>query len=122
MRFHGVFAPNAKLRPLVVPKSREIGPTCEPKPESPSTEMADAATSSTTAREPSPYRLSWAAALRRVWGRYIFDCARCAGRLTVVAFIEKSSAVKGILDHLGLPSVPLPLSKARGPPQLALAW
>jgi len=113
LRFHGVFAPNAKLRPLVVPKSREITPTCEPKPESPSTEMADAATSSTTAREPSPYRLSWAAALRRVWGREIFDCARCAGRLTVVAFIEKASAVKAILDHLGLPSVPLPLVKAR---------
>jgi len=66
--------------------------------------------------------LNWAAALKRVWGIDIFECVRCGGRLTILAFIEKPSAVKAILDHLGLPSIPLPLTKARGPPQLALAW
>ena len=61
-------------------------------------------------------------ALKRVFGTEIFVCSRCDGRRTVIAFIEKASAVKAILDHLGLPSVPLPLGKARGPPQPALAW
>jgi hypothetical protein len=46
-------------------------------------------------------------------------CARCGGRLVVLAFIERRSAVRAILDHLGLPSVPLPLGEARGPPQVA---
>jgi hypothetical protein len=32
---------------------------------------------------------------------------------------EKLTAVRAILDHLGLPSAPLPLGKARGPPQVA---
>ena len=114
LRFHGVFAPNAKLRHLVVPKPPEPTPTCKPTPE-----PAEAPASP---REPSPYRLDWAAALKRVFGTEIFDCPRCGGRLTVIAFIEKASAVKAILDHLGLPSVPLPLGKARGPPQLAIAW
>ena len=36
-------------------------------------------------------------------------------RLTIVAFIEKASAVKAILEHLALPSTPLPLEKATGP-------
>ena len=71
--------------------------------------------------EPSPRRLDWATALKRVFGFDILMCARCQGRLTVVAFIEKRSAVKAILDHLRLPSVSIPLTKARGPPQLALA-
>jgi hypothetical protein len=70
-------------------------------------------------KDPSPYRLNWAAALKRVFGIDILECPRCGGRLDIVAFIEKPSAVTAILDHLGLPSTPLPLSKARGPPQLA---
>ena len=68
---------------------------------------------------PSPYRLDWAAALKRVFGSDMLVCVRCGGKLVVLAFVEKLSAVKAILDHLGLPSVPLPLGKARGPPQVA---
>ena len=71
---------------------------------------------------PSPYRLDWAAALKRVFGADVLKCARCGGRLVVLAFIEKLTAVRAILDHLGLPSAPLPLGKARGPPQAAWAF
>ena len=35
----------------------------------------------------------------------------------MLAFIEKLTAARAILDHLGLPSAPLPLGKARRPPQ-----
>ncbi|MCC7112027.1 MAG: transposase [Deltaproteobacteria bacterium] len=108
LRFHGVFAPNAKLRSQVVPKPPapvvgEGAPSDQPR----------------VRPSPSPYRLDWSAALKRVFGLDILACARCGGRLVVLAFIEKLSAVKAILDHLGLPSVPLPLGKARGPPQVA---
>ena len=46
----------------------------------------------------------------------------CKGRVKILAFIEKPSTVKAILEHLHLPSVPLPLAKARDPPQLPLNW
>ena len=105
------------MRPLVVPKPPLKTPACAP--------ASPAATTPTpvpTTRTTPRSTLSWAAALKRVWGVDIFECTRCGGKLTILAFIEKSSAVKEILDHLGLPSAPLPLTKARAPPQLALAW
>ncbi len=102
LRFHGVFAPNSKLRSLVVPKPpapavTEGAPTDKPR----------------ARPSPSPYRLDWAAALERVFGADVLKCARCDGRLVLLDFIEKLSAVNAILDHLGLPSEPLPLGKAR---------
>ena len=62
---------------------------------------------------PSPFRLDWAAALKRVFGIDVLQCARCGGRLVILAFIEKRSAVHAILEHLGLSALPLPLEKAR---------
>lgn len=108
LRFHGVFAPNAKARPLVVPK-----------PPPPVVEEGALADRPQARRTSSPYRLDWAPALRRVYGADVLQCARCGGRLVVLAFIEELTAVRAILDHLGLPSAPLPLAKARGPPQAA---
>ena len=107
LRFHGVLAPNSKLRSLVVPK-----------PPVPAVEEGAPAEEARVRPSPSPYRLDWAAALKRVFG-FDLKCERCGGRLVVLAFIEKLSAVRAILDHLGLPSAPLPLGKARGPPQVA---
>ena len=100
----------------VVPKPPKRKATCEQSSAADGCKPADKPTQS----PPSPYRLNWAAALKRVWGIEIFDCARCGARLTIVAFIEKASAVKAILEHLALPSTPLPLGKATGPPQLSL--
>ena len=107
-RFHGVFAPNSKLRSLVVPKQ----PACAVGEGSPAERPR-------TRPAQSPYRLDWAAALKRVFGVDVLQCARCGGRLVILAFIEKRSAVRSILEHLGLPAVPLPIEKARGPPQAA---
>ena len=33
---------------------------------------------------------------------------------------DAKSAIKAILEHLGLPSVPLPIGMPRGPPELFL--
>jgi len=108
LRFHGVLAPNAKLRSLVVPR-----------PATPTVEEGAPTDKARPRPSPSPYRLDWAAALKRVYGTDVLQCARCSGRLVLLAFIEKVTAVRAILDHLGLPSAPLPLGKARGPPQVA---
>ena len=111
LRFHGVFAPNSKLRSLVVPK-----------PPTPAVEEGAPRDKPQVRPSPSPYRLDWAAALKRVHGVDVLKCARCGGKLVVLAFIEKLAAVRAILEHLGLPSTPLPLGKARGPPQAAWAF
>ena len=44
----------------------------------------------------------------------------CGGRRKMIAFSGKKSAIKAILEHLGLPSVPLPIGKPRDPPKLFL--
>ncbi len=106
----GVFAPNSKLRALVVPK---------PPPKAETATTTAKADRPKTRSTTSPYRLDWAAALKRVYGVDLLKCARCGGRLVILAFIEKRSAVRAILEHLGLSALPLPLEKARGPPQVA---
>lgn len=109
LRFHGVFAPNAKQRSAVVPKPPQPTPVCIDETAPKAREQPPA----------SPYRLDWASALKRVFGTEILHCP-CGGQRKMIAFIEKASVVKAILDHLGLPSAPLPIGRPRGPPELRL--
>jgi len=96
VRFFGVLAPNARLRPLVVPR-----PPAPAKPP-PATELT------TTARTA---RIPWAQLLARTFGEDVFVCDRC---------VFSASIAARILDHLRIPSRPLPLARAQDPPQLQL--
>ena len=69
---------------------------------------------------PKRTRLPWAELLRRVFALDILVCARCAGPLTVVAYITEVAVVAKILAHLGLPTTPPPLSPARRRGQMEL--
>ena len=106
VRFHGVFAPNAKLRKLVVP----------PKKAAP---IADDVVAVQPPRAPiaATYRIDWASLLKRVFAVDVLKCARCDGRLRVLAVIDEPAAIERILDHVGISSVPLGIAPARGPPQ-----
>ena len=115
-RFHGVFAPNAKLRSLVVKKP----PT--PRPPAPSPVVDAAAAIPLPPRQLRPFRIDWASLLRRVFAVDVLACPRCDGRMRVLAVVDQPDAVTKILDHLGLPSVPLDTAPARGPPQKDLAF
>jgi hypothetical protein len=89
VRYHGVFAPNARLRPRVVLVPR-------PAPEAPP-EVA------------SPRgRIDWAGLLKRVFQVDVLECVRCPGRLRVLAYLTDRAAVRQILGHLGLPMDPPP--------------
>lgn len=103
VRFHGVFAPNAKLRKLVVPE----------KP-APATAVVDVPL---PPRRPEPFRIDWASLLKRVFAVDVLQCGRCDGRMRVLAVIDDPRAVKKILEHLGLPAVAIDTAPARGPPQ-----
>jgi hypothetical protein len=78
-RYHGVFAPRSKLRAAVTPAHRGIG---APQRTGPVTDSVQPPT-------PRHVAMSWARRLKRVFGIEIEDCARCGGKLRVVATSER---------------------------------
>jgi len=71
-------------------------------------------------REPATVlerRLPWAALLKHVYAVDVLECARCGGRMRVIAFLSDPPVVRKILDHLHIPSSPPRTKPARSPPQ-----
>ena len=99
--YHGVLAPAAAWRDLVVSGS----PT-------------RLRTSPRTPRQ----RLAWAELLKRVFAIDVLTCPHCGGPRKLVALINDGPVVKKILEHLGLPTEPPELAPARAPPEPDFAW
>ena len=95
-RFHGVLAPNAKLRSKVVPGNKPAAAHSEEQP----------------CAHSAPVRMSWARLLRRVFDIDIEHC-ECGGKLKFVAMIEQPDVIEKILTHLGLSPQPPPIAAAR---------
>jgi Putative transposase len=76
LREHGVLAPNAKLRALVVPQ----------EPEAPAHKAKPAECEAGCAHH-RPVRLSWAKLLKRVFDLDLEHCANCGGELKIIAAI-----------------------------------
>jgi hypothetical protein len=95
IRFHGVLAPNAKLRPLAVPQA----------PLEQEGSGAEATAASECELEPGqtmPYRIGWARLLKRVFDIDMHTCPDCCGgELKIIAailerpVIERSSRTWG---------------------------
>ncbi|MFE8596578.1 transposase [Archangium violaceum] len=66
-RFHGVFAPGAKLRPFLVPQAEEARAGSE------------AAARKERMKERTP-RVDWAGLLKRTFDLDVFACVRCGAR------------------------------------------
>ena len=98
IRFHGVLAPNAKLRALVVPQV----------PEAPE-QAAKPAECDANCAHHRPVRLSWAKLLKRVFDLDLEHCPNCGGELKIIAAILEQPVIEKILTHLGL--------QARAPPR-----
>ena len=103
IRFHGVLAPNAKLRAAIVPQPAQNA-------SAPSPDLAQAPGSSAAAR------ISWARLLKRVFEIDIEHCSHCGGTLKIIAAIEDPAVIVAILTHLGLPARAPPRSPARALP------
>ncbi|MBK7249858.1 MAG: transposase [Gammaproteobacteria bacterium] len=86
-RYHGVFAPHSKLRAAITPAHRGTG-------KKPQAEEGDKPSS------PRHVAMSWAQRLKRVFGIDIEACARCGGKLKVIASIEEPQIIAKILAHL----------------------
>ena len=90
IRFHGVLAPNAKLRPKIIPDAPVSA-------NDPSVGHADAPLPA------APTRISWARLLKRVFDIDSEQCPHGGDPLTIIAAIEHPPVIAKILAHLGLP-------------------
>ena len=106
-RYHGVFAPNHRLREHVTPARR-------------------GRRKAETADEPAPARhvsMTWAQRLKRVFKNDILTCDHCGGAVKVIASIEDPAVIKQILAHLDRraePATPAFRPFARAPPPAPL--
>jgi hypothetical protein len=108
IRFHGVLAPNAKLRAMVVPQG---GPA---QPEQ-ATQAAAATECEAEPVQGRPGRISWARLLKRVFDIDMQHCPNCGGELKIIAAILERPVIEKILTHLGLDPQPPPRAPALEP-------
>ena len=121
-RYHGVFAPNHRLRKAVtalaignVSKQREAttggdgndgratGGCCDANPNQ-------------KPRSHDTSRIAWAKLMARVGEEFPLECPACGGDIRLIAFITEPGPIRKILTHLGEPLEQPTVSPARGPP------
>jgi len=108
IRFHGVLAPYAKLRPLVVPQGPQV--------QDQATEASVACKCELEPVQARPQRISWARLLKRVFDIDMHTCPNCGGgELKIIAAIPERPVIERILTHLGLDPQPPPWGRARKP-------
>ncbi len=114
-RYHGVLAPNAKLRYQVIALRRGQGSVEEPPSEQLDTQaVAGSSDGATPGRRTSS---RWAALIARIYDVLPLVCPSCGGSMSIIAFVTDPTPVRSILTHLDLPSRPPLPSPARAPPQ-----
>ena len=103
IRYHGVLAPNAADRALIVPA---------PAP-------TDGAREETTGQVPlaRSQRLTWAVLLARVFLAEAEKGPRCGARMKLVAALTAADSIRDYLTGVGLPADPAAIAPARPPPQ-----
>jgi hypothetical protein len=132
VRFHGIFAPNAKARSaikaMLPPRPAAAvsvsGPTSASKVTSASADQDATAKVLPAIASPNPvpppYRRKWAELLKRVFDLDVVTCGRCGHKMRRISHIEQPDVIEHILGHLGLPTAaPIPAA-ARAPPQLCI--
>jgi hypothetical protein len=123
LTYHGVFAPAAAWRDLIVPSNPEEPSTAPAQdgPDSPDSRNENVEPAKTGKRG-SRQRLSWAELLKRVFSIDVFVCPDCAGPRRVIATITDGPIVRKILEHLGLDADPPTMAPARLPCEPAFDW
>jgi hypothetical protein len=80
-RYRGVFTPHSRLRARVTPAKRGVGAIKSPAATGEAQPFAT----------PRHVAMNWARRLKRVFGVEIEDCARCGGKLKIIASIEEAA-------------------------------
>lgn len=118
LRFHGLFAPNARARPLLsalvelqqAPKPKLALPTLVP------TDVNTTAAEPTSEPVPRVYRRPWAELLKTVFDHDGLECFNCHRRMVPVQTVKDPAVIQTILEYLGRPTALPRTSPARGPP------
>ena len=110
VRYHGVFAPAARLRSKIVGRQ--------------DAHLASAMGHKVPGAKKTRGRrnLLWAELMSRVFGINVLTCTECGGQCRVIACIEDPRVIRKILSHLGLPTQGVHLKPARGPPDRQLEF
>ena len=106
--YHGVLAPAAPYRDLIVPGPRESRAASADAPDDGASTRCPH-----SPRRSNSRRSTWAELLQRVFSIDVLRCNHCGGRRKLIALITDGVVVRKILDHLGLPSEPPILARAR---------
>ena len=104
-RYHGVLAPNAKLRYQVIALEPEQGTAQE----SPSGQLdTQAVTGSSDGATPGCRTSSrWAALIARIYDVLPLACPSCGASMSIIAFITDPVPLHAILSYLDLATRPL---------------
>jgi hypothetical protein len=96
VRYFGIFAPNSKLRPLVVPKP------LKPKPSPECCILSD-----DTEKSRYSHRTPWAQLLQMVFGIDVLECPKCSCRMQRIAFITQPGVIRRFLESIAKRAEPL---------------
>lgn len=100
MWYHGVFAPDARIRNLIVPgKGNTTGTKIDRSEHKPTAE------GELGGELTAP--LTWAQRLKRVFDIDITACPLCGGTMRVIADITDPDVIQSILDHIEAQPPPL---------------
>jgi len=107
LRYHGVLAARARLRPQVVAAARPDPLVLEeiPPPERP------------VAPPPTGRYMPWADLLKRVFQFVVLCCPKCGGRMKIIATLTEPSAEAAFLRGIGVSSDAPRFTPARPPPR-----
>ena len=113
VRYHGVLAPGSRWRNRVVPFDH--GQSDAPDRCGCGEEKKEKKTSAKDSQKAGcrhPRNYSWAELLKRVFEVDVLECPDCGCRMRILCAINPPDAIRKILDCLGLPSRPPPISPA----------
>jgi hypothetical protein len=142
VRYHGILAPCASLRSVVVPAREFDVELPAASGDAPKRDAHSAASANPPAQtrpddnrlredrlDTRPRRLWWAALLQRVFAIDALRCPRCGSTLRLIAAIEDPAIARRILEWIGLPARAPPVSPAPSrdvssayPSQVEEAW
>jgi hypothetical protein len=95
LRYHGIFAPNSKLRKSVVP---------------PKTEPENATEG--TSEEPVGKNKNYAVLMARIFEIDVLACPRCSSRMKMISFVTEHKVIRDILASLKMTTAPPEPAKA----------
>lgn len=117
VRYHGLLAPSARWRSHIVPAAAEVPSEASGSLNCPGCAEKRGKKNSQEDKFKNPSRdhprnYTWSELMKRVFGFDVLKCGRCGGQMRILCAINPPAAITKILDCLGLPSKPPPISSA----------